>query len=153
MAGRLPVMTEIMKSIKAVLDCNAAHDDNVLLWVASYLAFFGFLRCGEFTIPSQTEYDPDLSLTDIALDNKLNPSIIQVRIKQSKTDPFRQGVNLYLGKTGKDICPIQAIMPYLVKRGARSDPLFMFMDGSYLTRQCFASLVTSTHYSALVQIV
>ena len=144
-AGRLPVTIEIMKSIKAVLDCNAAHYDNVL-WAACCLAFFGFLRCGEFTVPSQTEYDPDthLSLTDIALDNKLNPSVIQVTIKQSKTDPFRQGIDLYLGKTGIDICPIQAIVPYLVIRGARSGPLFMFMDGSYLTRQRFASLVTAT---------
>ena len=145
-AGRLPVTIEIMKRIKTVLDCNTAHYDNVLLWAACCLAFFGFLRCGEFTVPSQTEYDPDthLSLTDIALDNKFNPSIIQVTIKQSKTDPFRQGVDLYLGKTGKDICPIQAVVPYLVRRGARPGPLFMFMDGSYLTRQRFASLVTST---------
>ena len=51
-------------------------------------------------------YDSDmhLSLVDIALDDKNNPTVIQVTIKQSKTDPFRQGADLYLGKTGKDIC-------------------------------------------------
>lgn len=145
-ASRLPVTIEIMKSIKAVLESNAAHYDNVLLWAACCLAFFGFLRCGEFTVPSQAEYDPDthLSLADIALDNKVNPGVIQVTIKQSKTDPFRQGVDLYLGRTGKDICPIQAIVPYLIKRGAQPGPLFVFTDGSYLTRQRFVSLVTST---------
>ena len=59
-------------------------------------------------------------------------------------DPFRQGVELYLGKTGKDICPVCAIMPYLVIRGAKPGPLFVFADGLYLMRQQFASLVTST---------
>ena len=82
-----------MRSIKAVLESNAAQYDNVLLWAACCLAFFGFLRCGEFTVPLQTDYDLDthLSLTDITLDNKVSPSVIQVKIKQSKTDPFRQG--------------------------------------------------------------
>ena len=104
------------------------------------------LRCREFPVPSQEDYDPDthLSLTDIALDDEVNPSVIQVMINQSKTDPFRQGVDLYLGRTGRDIRPIQAIVPYLVTRGARPGPLFVLTDGLYLTWQHFASLVTST---------
>ena len=50
-----------------------------------------------------------ISLSDIALDSKHIPSVIQVTIKQSKTDPFRQGVQLCLGKTDKEICPVNAI--------------------------------------------
>lgn len=44
------------------------------------------LRCEEFTVPTQADYDPDvhLSLTDIVLNDKVNPS---VTIKQLKTDP------------------------------------------------------------------
>ena len=73
-----------MSSIKAVLESNAAHYDNVLLWAARCLAFFGFLRCEEFTVPSQVDYDPDahLSLADVALDDKVNPSVIQVTIRE-----------------------------------------------------------------------
>ena len=77
-----------------------------------------------------------LSLTDIALDDKVNPSVIQVTIKQSKKDPFRQGVDIiYLGKMGKDICPSRAIVPYVIIRGAQPGPLFVFSDGSYITWQ------------------
>ena len=84
-------------------------------------AFFGFLRCGEFTVPSQSEYDPSthLSLDDITIDSADSPSLIQVSIKQSKTDPFHKGVQLFLAKTGKNICPITAIMPYLALRGPK----------------------------------
>ena len=143
--SRLPITVEIMGSIKTVLALHPTDYDNTLLWAACCLAFFGFLRCGEFTVPSQEAYDPDmhLSLADIALDDKNNPTVIQVTIKQSKTDPFRQGVDLYLGKTGKDICPVCAIIPYLVIRGAKPGPLFVFADGLYLTWQWFASLVAS----------
>ena len=40
-------------------------------------------------------YDPDvhLNLSDLALDSHTNPSVVQLRIKQSKTDPFRQGIS------------------------------------------------------------
>ena len=76
----------------------------MLLWAACGLAFFGFLKCGEFTVPSQSEYDKDthLSFDDIALDSASSPSLIQVSVKQSKTDPFRQGVKLFLARTGKE---------------------------------------------------
>ena len=107
------------------------------------MAFFGFLRCGEFTVPSQSGYDPG-ELGDIAINNKSATSMIQVIIKQSKTDQFRQGVRLCLGKTGKAICPVSAILPYLAIRGAAPGPLFLYADGSFLTRQRFASAVTTT---------
>ena len=138
----LLITVEIMGSIKAVLARNPTGYDNTLLWAACCQAFFGFLRCGEFTVPSQEAYDSDmhLSLADIALYDKNNPTVIQVTIKQSETDPFRQGVDLYLEKTGKDICPVCAFIPYFVIRGAKPGPLFVFAD----RRQRFASLVTST---------
>ena len=109
-------------------------------------AFFGFLRCGEFTVPSQSEYDPSthLSLDDIAIDSADSPSLIQVSIKQSKTDPFHKGVQLFLAKTGKNICPITAIMPYLALRGPKQGPLFLYQGGNYLTRQSFTTLLRTT---------
>lgn len=67
--------------------------------------------------------------------------MVQVHIKQSKTDPFRQGVHLHLGKTGELLCQVSAILAYVRIRGLRPGPLFVFSDGSYLTRQRFAALV------------
>jgi hypothetical protein len=58
-----------------------------------------------------------LNLSDLALDNHTAPSMARLCIKQSKTDPFRQGVEVFLGKTGSEVCPIQALVHYI---GVRS---------------------------------
>ena len=143
---RLPITLEIMQKIRSVLDQEPTNYTNILLWAACCLAFFGFLRCGEFTMPSKTAYDPEthLALADVALDDKENPSVIQVTIKQSKTDPFRQGVQLYLGRTGNLVCPVNAILAYLAVRDSSPGPLFKLTDGSFLTRQQFAVLISNT---------
>ena len=70
------------------------------------------------------------------------PSLIQVHviIKKSKTNPFHQGVNLFLVKTDKELCPVAAMVLYLAPRDSRLGLLFILQDGSYLTRQKFTDL-------------
>ena len=122
--ARLPVTADIMAKIEEVLHRKPHDYDNLTMWAACCLAFFGFLRCGEFTVPSQASFDPEvhLSLTDVAIDNRTAPTLIRVTIKQSKTDPFRQGVQVCLGKTEKLICSVRAIIPYLKVRGPKPGP-------------------------------
>lgn len=50
-------------------------------------------------------------------------------------NPFREGIDLFLGQTATDICPVKAMLNYLVVRGKRKGPLFMFSNGVLLTRQ------------------
>ena len=138
---RLPITQSIMGKIRYVLQQRPDDYNNKLMWAACCTAFFGFLRCSEFTVPAQNSYDPDahLSLADISVDSRTTPSMIQVHIKQSKTDPFRQGVHLCLGKTDNDVCPINGILPYLIVRKGTPGPLFIMENGQYLTRQLFGS--------------
>ena len=107
--------------------------------------FFGFLRVSEFTIPSQEQYDQSchLSLGGVSLDNRDTPRLLRIHIKQSKTDPFRRGVEIYLGATDDSICPLKGILPYLALRGRRDGPLFIFSDGKGLTRQLFSSMLAN----------
>ena len=116
-----------------------------MLWAACCLAFFGFLRVSEFTTPTLTDYDPSvhLSLQDISVDNRDNPNVLKINIKQSKTDPFRQGVQVYLGATNTEVCPILGILPYLAQRGAQPGPLFLTENGQGLTRQSFCTALNS----------
>ena len=49
---------------------------------------------GEAAVPSNSSYDPEvhLSAEDVKVDNRENPSFVEVRIKASKTDVFWKGV-------------------------------------------------------------
>ena len=65
------------------------------MWAACCLAFFGFFAAvNSLYIPTQSSYDPEvhLSVKDVAVDNRAKPRMLKVNIKQSKTDPFRQGM-------------------------------------------------------------
>ena len=65
---------------------------------------------------------------------------------QSKTDPFRRGADVFLDHTYHDICPVSALLAYIVHRGQDRGPLFTNSDGFSLSRQ---KLVSEVH-SALV---
>jgi hypothetical protein len=134
---RLPITPDILRKLKVVWDKKAADPDTVMIWAACCLGFFAFLRSGEMTVPSDVAYDPacHLGWKDITVDNPLAPQMIRVTIKQSKTDPFRKGIDLFVGRTGTKVCPVVAIVNYLATRGKRDGPLFMFKDGRFLTRQ------------------
>jgi len=138
---RLPITLQIMSSIKDYLSRQPRSHFSIMLWAACCLAFFGFLRVSEFTVPSQDTYDPGthLSLADISLDNRVDPRLIAVCIKQSKTDPFRKGVTLYLGATNHAVCPVAGILPYLALRGNQPGPLFLNKEGRGLTRQVLSA--------------
>ena len=138
---RLPITTDIMQGIHKVLSNESATRSNRMMWAACCMAFFGFLRSSEFTVPSQHGYDPEthLSLPDITLDRRNSPTMVCIHIKQSKTDPFRQGVHIYLGRTYQQICPVHAIVSYLAIRGNHPGPVFTFSDGRMLTRAIFGS--------------
>jgi len=140
---RLPITPEILGHLKARWLHEPAHPDNVMLWAAACTGFFGFLRAGEFTVPSVRGYDPEvhLNVSDLALDSHTAPSLFRIKIKQSKTDPFRQGVNIFLGATNTSICPVQALVKYLALRGTAQGPLFIFQSGAPLTRTALVTQV------------
>ena len=134
---RLPITPSVLLRMRQVWDRDGASWDHIMLWAACCLGFFGFLHSGELTAAEDGEFDPKqhLSFRDIAVDNPADPSVLSVRIKQSKTDPFRQGVTIFVGRTNTPLCPVTAVLAYLAVRGQGEGPLFRFSDGQPLTRQ------------------
>lgn len=86
-----------------------------MLWAACCLGFFAFMRSGELTLPPGTAFDPSIHLSpsDIAVDDSLNPTVLRVHLKASKTDQTRSGTDLYIGRTYNALCPIVAMLRYL----------------------------------------
>ena len=87
---RQPVTADLMSVLHRSLDL--ANPDNVMLWAACCVGFFGFLRGGEFTVNSS--FDPSLHLTldDMQVDAPLNPQKC-LRVYQVLQDrPFPKGL-------------------------------------------------------------
>lgn len=60
----------------------------------SIYVLFGFLRCGDIVVPSDSFFDKTshLAVGDAHVNNTSNPQYLQVNMKALKTDQFHQGV-------------------------------------------------------------
>ena len=94
-------------------------------------------------MPSQFGYDSatNLSIQDVVVDDHKHPTMVQLSLKSSKTDPFWRGVQIVIRSTQDDLCPVAALLAYLAVRGGSPGPLFRFMNGLPLTRPEFVSRV------------
>lgn len=140
MPTRLPITSNILEIILSVLGQGVFSPfTDIMLQCACSVAFYGFLRCGEFTT-RQLPFNPDLGLCigDVSLlQNK-----VSVTLKSSKTDPFRKGVTIHVFRNHSS-CPVSAMSKYLRVRlhdhYLPSDPLFVCANGTPLTRNFFIS--------------
>ena len=81
---------------------------------------------------------------------------LELGSKHQKTDPFRRGIDVYIGRTKNKLCPVTAVLAYLKSRGAGKGPLFQLQNGRPLTRARFVievkkaldrAGIKSTHFS------
>ena len=100
------------------------------------------------TTPSRDAYDSSvhLSLGDVALDSRITPTIVWLNIKQSKTDLFRKGAKLCLGRTESVVCPVKTLLPYLAVRGSAPGPLFRFRRMGCLWPEPTSKLFSPLHW-------
>ncbi len=139
---RLPITTHIMAGLRNAWQ-GSTHEDKDLLWAVACTAFFGFFRLGEL-LPSSTSTwmaETDLAWGDVAVDSLTSPSMVQVHLKKSKTDPYGQGADVVMGVTNTAICPVKAMCQFLQVRGAAAGPFFVLKNGSALTKPAFIEMV------------
>ena len=136
---QLPITTAMLLRIKDALTSDPLCFKNQLLWAACCTGFFGFLRCSEFMTPDVGPVEPQvhLCLSDIAYVHNTEHNHIEIVIKASKTDQFRQGTKVVLGFTGEQLYPVSALLNYLTVRGNKPGALFIKQDGLPLQRRQF----------------
>ena len=141
-----PVTADLMSVLHQSLDFN--NPDYVTLWTACCLGFFKFLRAGEFTVNGT--FDPTLHLTMavVQLDSSTNPQSFRVFIKCSKTDPLRKGCFIFLGRGSFPLCPVVSLTNYLHLHGPGTGPLFIYQNGTPLSRSQLSSFLQTTLQSA-----
>ena len=132
--SRLPITPN---KLRRSWERDRHNADNIMLWAACCTCFFGFLRSRVVTVPSMKSYDPGchLSAGDVTLDSLTSPKVVQIHIKALKTDPFRKGVMVYLGRTDNILCPVGAVTAYLAVRGKSPGPFFRLASGAPLSRE------------------
>ena len=140
---RLPITPNIITSIREVWEAQGPSYDHTMLWAAVTLCFFGSLHSGEVTVHSDSTFDPATHLTvdAIAVDDISNPTLLKLRLKALKTDPFRKGIDVVVGKTNNKLCPVTALLAYLALQGNGPGFLFQFRDGKLLTKSRFVEAV------------
>ena len=103
------------------------------------LVFFGFLHAGEFTTNSPFDPSIHLALSDVQADALVDPTCFRVHIK---TDPFRVGCVINVGRGNSVICPVEALGNFLALRGPYPGPLFCFAHGAvYFTLRGVSSFL------------
>ena len=130
-----------MERIHSLLSSHADNYYNLMIWVACCIAYFGLVRISKFTASSRNHSNlfTDLLLSDIAIDSHVAPQVIRMTLKQSKTDQYRQGTHIYLGRTSHPVCPVKALIHYFDRRGGRPGPFFMLPNNQLLTRATFSA--------------
>ena len=130
---RSPVTVGMLLSIKNILVKSSYND--TLFWSMLCTGFFGFMRLSEFTVDGKFNSEFDLALSDLTFSADLRSACL--RIKSSKTDPFRQGTDILVGKTGSSLCPVAALLEFIRRRSSAEGPLFMFRNGKAASRVWF----------------
>ncbi len=114
--AREPVKWVHMRAMQSAW--RSKGERGTMLWAAACMCFFGCLRAGEALAPESGEFDAKahLSWEDVQLDKAKSPGWIRVRIKESKTDRMRVGAYVTLHRTDRDICPVRAVLEFMVCR-------------------------------------
>ena len=144
---RLPITANILDKIRSAVD-QSSNPHKVLLWAIACMAFFGFFRLGELLLDTPGAFVPSASLAafvpsaslawgDVAVDCQTTPTKVKIHLKKSKCDQFGVGADIILGRTLKPLCPVAAVVSYMVERGSKPGPFFMDAKGKAVSKAWF----------------
>ena len=135
---RLPLTITLVQSMVSKLRSGLFTPlINKMLEAVLLMAFYGFMRCGEFTTRSLA-FNPmhDLCFSDLQLES----DHYTIFLKHSKTDRMHKGTPVIIAKNNSVFCPFDSMLRFLRSRPAPapSDPLFV-VDGKPMTRTWFSA--------------
>ena len=124
--SRLPITPTLLHTIWHSWSDAPLEKDKVMLWAAFTTCFFSFMRPGELCIRDTSKgFDEttDLTFEDVAMDKYQNLSLIRICLKTPKTDSFyKEGTDILLARTRDELCPVAAMLQWMVLRGIHLVP-------------------------------
>ena len=143
----------MLHRLRKVFLLAQVDEKKAMMWAACCVGLYGFLQTAEFPVPNG-KFDPSshLAIKDVAADCHTAPSLLQIWIKMSKTDQYKHRTFVYMATTNNELCPVAAVLSYLVHDPSGEGPLFQFSNGFPLTRVKFVlefrQVLTSTRVQA-----
>jgi hypothetical protein len=109
-------------------------------------------RCGEFTILHSFDPECNVCMEDVHFHNDR----VTLHLKASKTDPFREGVDIHLFVASKSISAYGVkyicLKRWQISRSKPKEPFFVMENGKALTRHYFIyslkRILTSLGYNS-----
>jgi hypothetical protein len=142
---RSPIHIHLLHQLVDHISSLSTHSYISLLFRSMFLlAFYAFLRVGEFTTRRSSQANTVLQLSDTSFipchDGQSRS--LQITLRHFKGNTNRQPVSILIPPT-KDIkyCPVSTLQSYLYMRGANEGPLFRLPNGSPITRSIFSSFL------------
>ena len=134
----------VLLSIRPILQAWLGPQDYSMVWAAFTLAFYGFLRCSEFTYQGVSKFSSRLELCTECVSfypSLAYPQHMTVTLKSSKTDSFRAGQSLIIARAASPVCAVTAMRQYIQTVSPPKGPLFFFQSGRLLTRSTVVCLL------------
>ncbi|XP_055345524.1 uncharacterized protein LOC129593302 [Paramacrobiotus metropolitanus] len=132
---RLPVTSELLGRLPSKLHLTSLIQyDQQMVWAAFTMAHRFLFRVSELTSPSPTAFNPSATL--LLQDVCWNDTVLQLSIKQSKTDQHRKETTLFMSASEAPII-YNACVTYAQQRQHRQPPdlpFFINSSGRFLTR-------------------
>jgi hypothetical protein len=119
--------------------CGGSVYDATAYAAAFATGVYLLLRVGEMTSSKIREHNPEqqLNLGDVEIYPSLDdPQWMVLRVKASKTDCFREGIDLKAFANGDSTCAVMLMAEWLKTRVGTdpSQPLFVLSDATFVTR-------------------
>ena len=139
--ARLPISPVILQAIinKLTSICKSLYEAEMFK-AAFLLAFFGFLRVGEFSkTGNQATYNSRVIAVD---DVEISGSSMLITIRGSKTDQRGATAQLKIDSSSYlELCPVKAMAEYLKSRPVGKGPLFIHFNRETLTSRQFTRML------------
>lgn len=137
---RLPITSDMLEKLVASVEktCTGLFI-RTLIRAMFLLAFHAFLRVGELT--NNKGKPPTLSYSDITFKDFQSgqPALLEVQISNFKHSKGRSVLLAIKGKADcKQFCPVKALWQFVCMRGSEEGPLFIFLDGTFVSRSFFS---------------
>ena len=97
-----------------------------------FLAYFGFLRCGEFIVSKTFQHDVNLTFDDV----RIFDDHLTLHLKQSKTDPFRKGITIRIFSNRFIFVCLSSNDQYICLRNNSFPNLISHTDPFFVTSLC-----------------